>query len=111
MTSVGATTRKRGRYASDRKEAWDWESMFDELGEFPEHGAITRVARRHGVHPRTLNSRCRIYRDALRANDVNAQWAMLGYCDRRRDNRRGLSGLEEKRVVTDLLLTSPPHPE
>ena len=81
--------------------------MFNELGDCPDRGALTRIARRHGVHPHTLSTRWHRYLDAVRTNDVDSQWAMLGYYDRRRNNHRALSRLEERRAVDDLLLTNP----
>jgi transposase-like protein len=81
--------------------------MFAALDECCEHGAITRVARRHGVSRRTLSRRWCIYRDAVQSNDVATQHAMCGFYDRRRDNRLAVPRDVERRTIDALLDTNP----
>jgi transposase-like protein len=80
--------------------------MFAALDECCEHGAITRVARRHGVSRRTLSRRWCIYRDAVQSNDVATQHAMCGFYDRRRDNRLAVPRDVERRTIDALLDTN-----
>lgn len=107
MSALTKSSSKRKRDATSLDEPPDWESMLDELELFPAHGAITRVAVRHGVSPRRLNRRWTIYRDAVQANDVATQRAMRGYYDRRRDNRLAVPRDVERRTIDSLLLTNP----
>jgi DDE superfamily endonuclease len=107
MSALTKSSSKRKRDATSLDEHPDWESMLDELGLSPAHGAITRVALHHGVSPRRLNRRWSIYRDAVQANDVATQHAMRGYHDRRRDNRLAVPRDVERRTIDSLLLTNP----
>lgn len=102
MTST-STTRKRVQPPS----TIDWDAIIDQLSLNSAHGAITRVADRHGVCRSTVSRRWSIYCRAVEENDIYTQCAMRGDCDRRRNNRRALSWQEERRVINALLNTHP----
>jgi hypothetical protein len=106
MCDRSTSSRKRGRSASSHADPPDWESMFAALEECSDHGAITRVALRHGVPRNTLSRRWSIYRTAVETNDINTQHAMCGYYDRRRDNHRAVPRDVERRTINTLLLTN-----
>lgn len=102
MTST-STTRERVQPPS----TIDWDAIIDELSLNCAHGAITRVADRHGVGRSTVSRRWSIYCRAVEENDIYTQCAMRGDCDRRRNNRRALSWQEERRVINALLNAHP----
>jgi hypothetical protein len=103
MTALRQQQRKRKRCTPPDA---DWECMLSELEASSAHGAITRIAARHGVNRATLSRRWNVYQRALHELDSTTQLAMLGMHDRRRNNHRALSLAAERNTI-DHLLTNP----